>query len=168
MVFMEHKATRLVTAAIEGFGRPLRSGDHVFFLNSPQNFHVLFAQDRCRWLTGDEGVQAGFLSDVASPRIEVMDDHTLRIEATDDALWTTFVGLMGRSRERPKRVGDVLDAGAFRAQIVGVKGEGVTAVQMRFDQPLDSDSSRLHWCYRWSSRELRWFGARASGDRCGA
>jgi len=168
MRYMEHGATRLVTAAIDGFDRAPRPGDHLFFLNSPQNLDVLFAQDRCRWLTGDEGVQAGFLSDVASPRIEVMDDHTLRIEATDDALLTTFVGLMGRSRERPKRVGDVLDAGAFRAQIVGVNGEGVTAVQLRFDQPLDSDSYRFYWCHRWSSPELRSFGARASGDRGGA
>ncbi|MFQ5423067.1 MAG: ArnT family glycosyltransferase [Phycisphaerae bacterium] len=168
MRFIEHGATRMVTAAVDGFGRALQPGDHVFFLNSPENLHALFTQDRCRCVTGSNDVHAGFLSDVASPRIEVVDDHTLRIEAKDEPLMTTFVGLMGRTRERPKRVGDVLEAGVFRGRIVEMDGEGVTAVELRFDQPLDSDSYRFYWCSRWSPPELRSFSGWASGDRGGA
>ena len=143
---IERDSSQLARACVSGFGREVSSGDCVFYLNATNNFIVLFAQDTCRGVTGERDLRVAFLSDVQSPKVRVVDEYTLRLEATDDPILSTFVGGMGRSRNSSKALGDVFDAGEFEGKIVGVEDEDVTAVEFRFRRPLSSPGYRFYRC----------------------
>lgn len=155
---MERDSANLMRAAA-GSDRAPRPGDCIFFLNAGRSHHVLFAQDCYRHITGSRETRVGFLSDIPSPRVSVVDEFTLRLEATSEPLLSSFLGMMGRSRERPKREGEVFSAGPLRGRIVRCRGDDVMAVELRFDEPLSSDSYRFYWYSPDGSLSRRFHGS---------
>lgn len=143
MIELETKASLRV--AIDGFGRTLEPGDCVFFVNGTHNLHVLFVQFCFERMAGVRGTMAAFLSDVANPVVSPVDAHTLRIRNEDEGLLSGFLGAMGTSRNRPKREGDVFDAGELKGRIVEMSDGVVREVELRFRKPLTDDSYRFYW-----------------------
>jgi hypothetical protein len=143
--FMEDEAQRHEKLMLDGFGRPVKPGDHLFYLNSARNFETLFAQDRLWHVRGNGDVKACVLSDIPEPKVRVIDDHTIRLESDKVPFFTSFAGQMGTSQSTVRRVGDVAQAGEFEGRIVDA-GEGrVRAVELRFRKPVKSDSYRFYW-----------------------
>lgn len=143
--FIETDSKASLEAAVVGFGRPLASGDRIFFVNDTLDSRVLFTQLHIEALTDVPDVKAAYLSDSENPEVHRVDERTLRIEDDAEGLLASFIGMMGTSRDRPKRVGDTFDAGEFTARVVSVADGRVTAVDLRFRRPLDCDAYRFYW-----------------------
>jgi len=144
--FMAQDRREFLQAAVSRFGRELSAGDCAFFLNDRRDYQVLFVQLCFEEVTGMRGVSAAFLCDAEDPIVSRVDGRSLRIRSTNVGLFTSFVGLMGTSRNRPKQVGDELEAGEFTGRITDVKDGQVREVVLRFRNPLESDSYRFYWC----------------------
>lgn len=144
--FIAQDRREMLRAAVSGFGRDLSPGDCAFFLNDRRDYHVLFVQLCFEEVAGRRDVSAAFLSDAEDPLVSRVDRHSLRIRSQGVGLFTGFVGGMGTSRDRPKRVGDELEAGEFTGRITEVRDGQVREVVLRFRKPLDSDSYRFYWC----------------------
>jgi len=143
--FMENEAQRHLRIMVAGFGRETRLGDHLFVINSARNFETLFTQDRLWNMRGRPDLRVSVLCDVAAPIVKPVDAHTLRLESDGPAFFSTFVGMMGTSRTHPRAVGDTYDAGEFSGRIAAVEAGQVRAVEIRFNQPLTSESYRFYW-----------------------
>lgn len=143
--YIERDSAALVRAAADEFDRPIEDGDHVFFLNARRSHHVLFGQDCFQAVIGSDALRVSYLSDVSDPKVTRVDERTLRIEAGDGPLLGSFLGDMGRSRDRPRRPGDEYPAGPFIGRIVDCDGDDVRVVELRFEHPLASDSYRFYW-----------------------
>ncbi len=144
--FMETEAQRHLNIMTDGFGRETRNGDHIFLLNSARNFEALFAQDRLWSMRGQADLKVAVLCDIAAPIVQIVDSRTLRLESDETPFFSTFVGMMGTSRTKPRAVGDTFDAGEFTGRIASVNAGQVGAVELRFRRPLNSDSYRFYWC----------------------
>jgi hypothetical protein len=145
MQFMETEAQRHLRLMVEAFGRAPRAGDRVFFVNTTRNFEALFAQDRLQHVLGGGPTRVSVLCDVGRPVVSRLDERTLRLEAESPAFFSSYLGLMGTPRDRPWRAGDVIRVPDFEARIARVEGGAVTALEIRFAQPLSSDSYRFFW-----------------------
>lgn len=143
--FMETEAQRHLKIMVEGFGREVRDGDHLFILNNARDFETLFAQDRLWSVRGRTDVRLSVLSDIVAPTVRILDSHTLRLESDGAPFFSSFVGMMGTSRTRPRDEGDAFDAGEFTGRIAAVEAGQVRAVELRFRRPLTSDSYRFYW-----------------------
>lgn len=143
--FMESEAQEHLKVMLAGLGRPARAGDHLFCLNGARNFQTLFAQDRLLRLSNIGDLRASMLSDIPGPRVRVVDDHTIRLEAEQSPFFSSFAGQMGTSRTTSRRVGDTFSAGEFEGRIAEVRDGQVWAVELRFHQPITSDSYRFYW-----------------------
>ncbi len=143
--FMEWEARRHLRIMTEAFGRDPAADDHLFLLNTARNFETLLAQDRLRWVRGADDMRVSILSDIARPRVQVVDSHTLRLETRDPPFFTSFVGLLGSERKRPRPEGEVINAGEFSARIVEIEDGEVLALELHFQRPLKSDSYRFFW-----------------------
>lgn len=153
MGVLGHMATfgpTALSAAQDRFGRPVRAGDCVFFVNLHNDSQVMFNQYCLDWLNASAGRPAGaraaFLSDIRGPKVTRVDEHTLRIEGVKEPLLAGFVGKMGRTRQRDRRDGDTYDAGEFVAWIVEMRGGETWAVEMRFNRPLGWKGYRFVRC----------------------
>ncbi len=146
MGVVERKGNEALLAAEREFGREIRSGDCMFFLNSTLDSNVLFVQTRFESVTGFRHAYAAFLTDVENPKIHRVDARTLRLSSADGCLFDSFLGMMSQSRERPKREGDEFSARELTGRITKVENGCVKEVEIRFDQPLDSDSYRFYLC----------------------
>jgi hypothetical protein len=143
--FMEWEARRHLRVMTAAFGREPTSDDHLFVLNTARNFETLLTQDRLRWVRGADDMRVSVLSDIPRPKVEVVNSHTLRLDAGDTPFFTSFVGLMGSERDRPRREGEVISAGEFEGRIVKMEGGMVLALELRFRRPIRSDSYRFFW-----------------------
>lgn len=146
MGVVEEKGNAALASATEQFGRDLRSGDCVFFLNSTLDSNVLFVQSRFEAMTHLRHAYAAFITDIERPVIRRIDDRTLRISSADGCMFDSFLGMMSESRARPKKAGDVLAAREMTGTITKVEGGCVREVEVRFEQSLDSDSYRFFIC----------------------
>lgn len=145
MNYMERCAQnnlRTIARAVTG---PPRPDERIFVLNCPYSYDGLFMQDRMRRVMRTSTVGPRLLSDLADPVVTRVGARTLRIEAKGARFFQSFLGRMGTTRGRPKRVGEVFDAGAFKARIVDADDRGVKAVELDFEKPLESDSYRFYW-----------------------
>ncbi len=115
----------------------------IIVLNARRMVEPLFMQDRFNRVIGPGRVAV--LCDVGDPKVTRVDEHTLRIEATNTPLLTTYLGMMGTPRGRPRRVGDVLSAGEYEARVVDVQDGEVQAVEIRFRERLDSGKYHFWW-----------------------
>lgn len=145
MQFMEVEAQRHLRLMVESFGRPPQEGDRLFFVNTTRNFEALFTQDRLRRVPEVGPTRVAVLCDVAAPKVTVLDDRTLRLESGTPPFFSSYVGLMGTSRQRPWLEGDVIRLPDFEARIARVESGAVTALEIRFTQALMSDSYRFFW-----------------------
>lgn len=115
----------------------------IIVLNARRMVEPLFMQDRFNRVVGPGRVAV--LCDVGDPKATRVDEHTLRIEATNTPLLTTYLGRMGTPRGRPRQWGDVLDAGEYEARVVNVREGEVHAVEIRFRERLDSGKYHFWW-----------------------
>ncbi|MEK6643165.1 MAG: hypothetical protein AABZ08_04595 [Planctomycetota bacterium] len=147
---------RNMAGGAAAFGRPLKSGDHLVFVNIDNDAQVLFAQYELdsileRGVEIDSGasgpkVRVSFLTDVRNPKVMRVDDHTLRLEGVEEPLLAGFLGSMGRPRGRERHEGDVVDAGAYAVKIVRMKDGEVWEIEVRFVESLASDAVRVMRC----------------------
>jgi hypothetical protein len=143
--FMENEAQRHQRMMVDGFRRPPRPGDYVFYLNSARNFETLFAQDRLLRVRGNDDIKACVLSDLVTPKVRLIDDHTIRLESEEVPFFSSFAGQMGTARDHLRRLDDSADAGEFEGRIVDVRDGQVRAVELHFRRPIRSDSYRFYW-----------------------
>jgi len=115
----------------------------IFFVNAARDFQPLFAQDAARAMRGGADVRVTYLTDVPEPTVVRLDEHTLRISADGRGMLGRFLGLMGRVRGRPRRIGDQWDAGEFMGRITRMVGEDVREAELTFKDPLDSPRYRF-------------------------
>lgn len=148
MHFMEYEARRHLLVMVAAFGRDVRAGDQIFMLNTARNFEALMAQYRLCHVLGREDVRVSVLSDIARPKVPALPDRrTIRLETRDVPFFSSFLGLMGTSRDRPRRAGDVYTAGTFRGVIreVDPSSGAVRVVELEFDKDLRDESYRFFW-----------------------
>ena len=145
MQFMELEARKHLRMMVAAFGREPEPGDHIFFLNTARSFEGLMTQDRLRRVSGTDRIRVSVLSDIAWPRVEVVDERTLRLEARVAPFFSSFLGLMGTSRDRPRKEGDIVIAAGFQGRIARMEDGAVKAVELVFDKPITSDSYRFFW-----------------------
>jgi hypothetical protein len=119
--------------------------DHIFMLNTARGFEALFVQDRLARVQPGGATRVSVLSDVARPRVTVVDAHTIRLNSTSAPFFSSYLGRLGTARERPWRQGDAIRLPEFDARITRVEGGGVTEMEFRFAQPINSDSYRFVW-----------------------
>ncbi|MCK6485490.1 MAG: glycosyltransferase family 39 protein [Phycisphaerae bacterium] len=115
---------------------------HVFFLNSAWVFDLLWCQDTCAALFGDDAPRVHYLTETAGVRPETLGPRTLRLHATDQPFLTTFLGRLAQTREAPPQ-GSTFDAGEFVATIRKRDARGVTVVDFEFAKPLNSPEYRF-------------------------
>lgn len=145
MSYMERCSQNNLRAMLATFHRPTAPGDEIFVLNSRYAFDGLFMQDRFRRIHPAPPIGVRLLTDAADPVAARVDARTLRMEVSGTRLLRSFLGRMGTQRNRPRKVGDESDAGPFVCRIVDADAHGVKAIEIEFDQPLDSDSYRFIW-----------------------
>jgi hypothetical protein len=145
MQFMEWEARRHLKIMVAAFERESKPGDHIFLLNTARNFEALMTKDRLRRVRGTDEVGISLLSDISGPKVTVLDERTLRLEAQDPPLFSSFIGMLGTCRDVARREGDVVETGGFQGRITKVEGGAVVAVELRFEQPISSDSYRFFW-----------------------
>lgn len=130
--------------ASSGPAEPARQNQPwIIVLNARRMVEPLFMQDRFHRVIGPGRVAV--LCDVGDPKVTRVDGFTLRIEATNTPLLTTYLGRMGTPRGRSRQLGDVLGAGEYEARVVAVRDGEVQAVEIRFREPLDSEKYRFWW-----------------------
>lgn len=149
--FTEWEAQRNLRVMADDLGRDSATGETpapqpqpwIIVLNTRRMVEPLFMQDRFNRVIGPGRVAV--LCDVGDPKVTRVDDHTLRLEATNTPLLTTYLGRMGTPRGRLRQAGDVLDAGEYEARVVDVREGEVNAVEIRFRERLDSGKYQLWW-----------------------
>ncbi|HKQ48404.1 MAG TPA: hypothetical protein VJZ71_10075 [Phycisphaerae bacterium] len=145
MNYMEHCAQNNLRAMLATFQRPPQPGDELFVVNSRFSYDGLFLQDRFRRVHPDPPVGVRLLTDAADPVATRVDARTLRLDVAGTRFLQNFLGRMGSQRNRPRQIGDESDAGPFTCRITDVDERGVKSIELKFDQPLDSDSYRFIW-----------------------
>lgn len=145
MGFMEHCAQNNLQAAVSGFNRPLQPGDEIFFVNCRYPYDGLFMQDRLHSVTPNSPADARLLSDIADPLVTRTGPATLRLESGEGCFFKSFLGRMGTLRGRAKQVGDEYDVGVMHCRIANADDRGVKAIEIQFEQPLDSGNYRFYW-----------------------
>jgi len=115
----------------------------IIVLNARRMVEPLFMQDRFNRTVGPGRVAV--LCDVGDPKVTCVDDVTLRIESTNTPLLTTYLGMMGTPRGRPRQVGDALGAGEYEVRVVEVRDGEVHAVEIRLRERLDSGKYHFWW-----------------------
>ncbi len=148
MHFMEYEARRHLRMMLAAFEREVGTGDQIIMVNTARNFEALMAQDRLWRILGREDVKLSVLSDIARPKVSALPDgKTIRLEAQDAPFFSSFLGLLGTNRDRPRRAGDVYTAGTFQAVIrdVDPASEDVRAVEVTFNKDLHDESYRFFW-----------------------
>jgi len=143
VLFLEHRSRRLHLGAMEGFGRATRAGDHIFFVGPSQALDVIFAQDCADDVLGDSGVRVSFLADLPLPRLDTVDERTIRLSSNGPGFLAGFLGDMGRTRGTTRREGEVMMVTDFKARIAEVRSGAITAVDLEFDEPLTSERYRF-------------------------
>lgn len=115
----------------------------IIVLNARRMVEPLFMQDRFNRTVGPGRVAV--LCDVGDPKVTRVDGFTLRIEATNTPLLTTYLGMMGTPRGRPRQVGDALGVGEYEVRVVEVRDGEVHAAEIRFRESLDSGRYHFWW-----------------------
>jgi len=121
-------------------------GSFLFVLDSTLDPQVLFAQSCFEDATGRDDVQVRYLSDSESLEASQTGPNTLRLTDTDDGLFTSFLGSMAAARSKPKRSGDVFDAGEVTGRILRVEGDRVRSVELKFRRKLDDPAYTFFRC----------------------
>ncbi len=145
MGYMERCAQNNLKTMVAAFHRPLKPGDEIFAVNGPYPFDGLFMQDRLHRVLPNSSVGARLLTDAAGPFVTRVDTRTLRLEVFGTRFLQSFLGRMGTLRNRPRSVGDTIDAGVLKCRIVAADERGVKAVEIEFAESLESDSYRFFW-----------------------
>lgn len=127
--------------------RPLRDGDHLFFINMP--VLAYYAIPAIQQELGYKNLRGHVL--VFSPdlirmelpsSVDVIDKHRLRVRAPEDKRYlsgvtgTMLLGVMGIDRNLKK--GQEFDAGEFTVTISDLDAGGVREMLFEFRKPIDS------------------------------
>ncbi|HPU28156.1 MAG TPA: hypothetical protein PK458_18415 [Phycisphaerae bacterium] len=143
----------LVVREVKRQVKPLRDGDHLFFINLPVlAYYVVPAIEQelgYRDLKGHVLVFSPDLIRMESPgEVEVLDRHRLRIRAPADKPYlagttgTMLLGVMGIDRNL--RQGQQIDAGLFTVTLTKMDDEGVRELLYEFREPLDSPNYHFY------------------------
>lgn len=122
----------------------IQPGDSLLLVNSQFDPQVLFGQQTLEAMIDRDDVRFTCLSESEHPRAERVDGRTLRL-IDESGFFSGFLGAMGTSRAQPKQLGEVFDAGYYRATLSKVEGERVTEILIEFDEPLDSSRYHFFW-----------------------
>jgi hypothetical protein len=143
----------LVVREVKRQARPLRDGDHLFFINLPVlAYYAVPAIEQELGLRNLEGHVLVFSPDLIrmeSPsEVQVVDRHRLRIRAAADKPYlagttgTMLLGVMGIDRNLHQ--GQQIDAGLFTVTITEMDAQGVRELLYEFRQPLDSPNYHFY------------------------
>ncbi len=146
MRFVESDCAAFTQSVAKEFDHDMRPGDCAFFLNVGRDWEVLFVQTHIEALEGVKGIRAAFLTDAEHVTIHRIDDYTLRMTANSDGFLTSYLGMLGSRRGRPRQEGDVFKAGELTGRIVKVMNGIVRGVEIRFQSPLESPHYRFFRC----------------------
>lgn len=143
--FMEVEAQRHMRLMAAEFRRPMGADDKIVFVNSARDYEVLFAQDRLHAILGTEEPGVVLLCDVDQPSITIVDDFTLRLEATNVPFLSSYVGQIGSTSQGSRQVGEEYESGEVRIRIEEMRDGDVYAISVKFKKPLTSDHYRFIW-----------------------
>ncbi|HOW19285.1 MAG TPA: hypothetical protein PLC79_09630, partial [Phycisphaerae bacterium] len=141
-------------------GRPLRDGDHLFFINLPMlAYYAIPAIENATGLHDLHGhvltVSPWLLRMEEPAALKRLDDRTIELTAPPGAEY--FGGIAGRTLLAVMgftdafRTGDRLSASLFDVEIAEADTEGIRRVKFRFREPLDS--GRFHFFF---GSPVRW------------
>jgi hypothetical protein len=133
--------------------RPLRDGDHLFFINLPVlSYYAIPSIEQelgYRDLRGHVLVFSPDLIRMESPSaVEFLDRHRLRVRAPADKRYlagttgTMLLGVMGIDKNLKQ--GQQLDGGLFTVTITDMDPEGVRELLFTFREPVDSPNYHFY------------------------
>lgn len=140
--WIEHKRAETFRAVMAHASQGGTPPAHVFFLNSAWVFDLLWCQDTCDLLFGEEAPRVSYLTETADVRPQVLGPRKLRLHATDQPFLTTFLGRLAQTKGTPAQ-GAAFDAGEFVATVQQRDPRGVTVVDFEFKKPLNSPEYRF-------------------------
>jgi hypothetical protein len=143
MNYMERCAQDNLRTMLATFNRTTQPGDELFVVNSRFSYDGLFLQDRLRRVHSEPPVGARLLTDTPDPIFTRVDARTLRAEVSSERFLHSFLGRMGSVRGRARKIGDRADAGPFICRILDTDERGVKAIELEFEEPLESGSYRF-------------------------
>lgn len=135
-------------------GKPIREGDHLFFINMPVLAYYAAPAIRCQLgLRELHGHVLTFAPDLLgmqrSSTLEIPDEHTLRLTAgAEDRYLEGITGQILRgmmSLEHQARAGEAIDAGAFTVTPLEVDERGIRQLSFRFTEPLAQDGYHFYF-----------------------
>ena len=139
MEIIEWKTASNIRQAAAQFERPATSEDTIFFLSSRVQLDILWSQYRADYLLGKDAPRVCFLTHMPTAQAERLDDHTLRVTATGIPYFKSYLAKVARTKGKLSP-GVTYDAGEYTATIAEMNAQDeVTAVDFRFQKPLDSD-----------------------------
>jgi hypothetical protein len=145
--------------------RPLRDGDHLFFINLPVLAYyavpAIEEELNYRSLRGHVLVFSPDLVYMESPStVEVVDRHHLRIRVPEGKRYlsgttgTMLLGVMGIDAKLTR--GQQMDAGEFKATIADLDAGGVKELLFEFAKPIDSPEYHFYLgSPQFMAREMR-------------
>lgn len=136
----------LVVRDVVAADRPLRPGDHLFFINLPVlAYYVVPAIEEELEIDGLRGHVLTFGTDLIrmhkASSVEVVDAHTLRIRAPEGEPYLAgitgrmLMGVMGMSHVLKQGV--PIQAEEFSVTPIEMDGEGIAELEFHFQRPLD-------------------------------
>lgn len=144
----------LVVRDVKRQVKPLRDGDHLFFINLPVlAYYAIPSIEQelgYRNLRGHVLVFSPDLIRMESPgTVEVLDRHTLRVHAPESKRYlagttgTMLLGVMGIDGNL--KPGQQMDAGLFTVTIGDMDGQGVRDLLFKFREPIDSPNYHFYF-----------------------
>lgn len=110
----------------------------VFVVNAVQTIHAIWAGDRARQVLGPDAPRIEYLCDLPDVDASVLDAHTLKLTCDDDRFLTTLLGSFGLPRGTIIDEGRTFRANDFTVQVAEATDGRPTALNVRFDEPLNS------------------------------
>lgn len=110
----------------------------IFVVNAVQAIHAIWAGDRAQQVLGADAPRIEYLCDLPDVDATALDSHTLRLTGRDDRFLTTLLGSFGLPRGTTIAAGQTFRATDFVVTVVDVTGDRPTALDVRFDEPLNS------------------------------
>jgi len=141
-------------AVADGFGRPAGRDDCAFVLNSIWQFDMLWCQDQLEYLRGRDAPLISYLGHVMHVRPERIDARTLRLTATEQPFFSTFLSRMGVTRTGVAP-GSVFRTGEYDATVLADERGALRTVEFRFRDSIDAERYRFY-TLDWRGRPLRW------------
>jgi hypothetical protein len=134
--------------ALEHERRPIRSGDHLFFINLPTMAY--YAIPALEQATGVKDLRGHVLTFSPSPLlmenpciVSQRDEHSFTIELEGGAYFSGTAGKVlveAMKLDYPFKAGQKVDAGMYQVRIDEVDDAGATKITFTFERPLDDPS----------------------------